>query len=776
MELQEFREQAEQAPATGKPASAVRSSGDDSQILKSLRVAMRKIQKSTGEMVSGLNDATRDQFAKVDADFNVYFDTIAEINDLLQKFLDPEQEATEEDSRRLQELLATEKRMLDAFQEKAQKDEDYNDKLLEAQRQSRFDLRKKSFQDEEMARASAIWGKTQSEVWDSMDRHLESFSTGFMAETGSNLIGAVFGQEMGYFAKVVSEKLPTLVRGAKNLPGQLKQAKETATTVRDRIKATRQLYRNKSVRTIMQSLIKGGVDLTGTEFADELTASQHRLEASSEQLPEVFEKSVSDLQETVANPSSTKDEVVEAATAVADASDLSTEVDRIRSEEKATETLTELVREARPSKDVADAVTEGTAIAGKTVEATGKASEYLSDIREASLEMMVLLDSLERKAAQILSGDIPARPEVLDRLKEITSVTGAVESTVAQVATKVEDSGDSSVQALNTGLGDLRSELANNSELQREIWEAEDDFRDKSLKWQGDLLKATKEIEGDGGGGGILGSLLSGLLGRKLGGKFLGPMMKRFGGSSVGRVASKALTSRVGKTALGVLGLGGLGSMLKGGGKEVTETAVKEGGEAVLKKTIAKEAGEAAVKKSAGKGLAKLGGKTLGKSALKKLPGIGLLAGLGFGAHRALKGDWGGALGEVASGAASFIPGAGTAVSLAIDAGLAARDVKNAMQEGEAPVAEEVSVTADEYQQFLTEGATEETAKINSPDMTLQEIAQGTKAGPAAKPTESKTITARPVIRSSNERKRTLEDIPVMVDDLGLILVASSRM
>ena len=70
-------------------------------------------------------------------------------------------------------------------------------------------------------------------------------------------------------------------------------------------------------------------------------------------------------------------------------------------------------------------------------------------------------------------------------------------------------------------------------------------------------------------------------------------------------------------------------------------------------------------------------GKALGKSLLKKIPLVGLIAGLGFGVSRLMSGDWAGALGEVASGAASTIPGLGTAASVAIDAGLAARDMSN---------------------------------------------------------------------------------------------------
>lgn len=75
--------------------------------------------------------------------------------------------------------------------------------------------------------------------------------------------------------------------------------------------------------------------------------------------------------------------------------------------------------------------------------------------------------------------------------------------------------------------------------------------------------------------------------------------------------------------------------------------------------------------KGAGKKVAKAG---LG-SLLKKIPGVGLLTGIGFGISRAMQGDIAGALGEVASGASSLIPGVGTAISTAIDAGLIARDM-----------------------------------------------------------------------------------------------------
>lgn len=104
-------------------------------------------------------------------------------------------------------------------------------------------------------------------------------------------------------------------------------------------------------------------------------------------------------------------------------------------------------------------------------------------------------------------------------------------------------------------------------------------------------------------------------------------------------------------------------------GLSTKQIAAGFGGKAA-KDQLAKQGG-----KIGGKNIAKLGGKALGKSLLKKIPIVGALAGIGFGLQRAMKGDFAGAALELASGAASTIPGLGTAASVAIDAGLVARDV-----------------------------------------------------------------------------------------------------
>ena len=86
-----------------------------------------------------------------------------------------------------------------------------------------------------------------------------------------------------------------------------------------------------------------------------------------------------------------------------------------------------------------------------------------------------------------------------------------------------------------------------------------------------------------------------------------------------------------------------------------------------------------------GKTIAKAVGKGVGKSLIKKVPLLGAVAGVAFGIERAMKGDWLGAIGEVASGVASTVPGVGTAVSTGIDAALIAKDVAGAETGGEIP-------------------------------------------------------------------------------------------
>ena len=84
----------------------------------------------------------------------------------------------------------------------------------------------------------------------------------------------------------------------------------------------------------------------------------------------------------------------------------------------------------------------------------------------------------------------------------------------------------------------------------------------------------------------------------------------------------------------------------------------------------------------AGKKIVKQGaGKMLGK----KIPLVGLGLGALFAAERLGRGDWGGALLELASGTASMFPGVGTGISVGIDSALMAKDMAS-MQDGGIPL------------------------------------------------------------------------------------------
>lgn len=112
-------------------------------------------------------------------------------------------------------------------------------------------------------------------------------------------------------------------------------------------------------------------------------------------------------------------------------------------------------------------------------------------------------------------------------------------------------------------------------------------------------------------------------------------------------------------------------TVVKAGTKAASKVSTKVGSNAVAKTaaTVAVKAG------------AKKAGVTAAKTALKKVPVVSVVAGTAFAIQRAAKGDWTGAVGEFASGAAACIPGAGTAVSCALDAALLAKDVYTAVDE-----------------------------------------------------------------------------------------------
>ncbi len=144
-----------------------------------------------------------------------------------------------------------------------------------------------------------------------------------------------------------------------------------------------------------------------------------------------------------------------------------------------------------------------------------------------------------------------------------------------------------------------------------------------------------------------------------------------------------------------------VGNKVKGGATKLLSAAknkiVPTGGikpsqlSRVIPKGVRKKVVEKLVQKGASKTLQKAGtkvatkvaAKTAVKIGLKKIPVVGLIAGLGFGVQRLMKGDVTGALMEAGSGLASTIPGAGTAISIGIDSALMAKDVAGLKDGGE---------------------------------------------------------------------------------------------
>lgn len=176
------------------------------------------------------------------------------------------------------------------------------------------------------------------------------------------------------------------------------------------------------------------------------------------------------------------------------------------------------------------------------------------------------------------------------------------------------------------------------------------------------------------------------------------------------------------------------------------------------------KAEEKIVGKAAAETTAKVGEKALGKSLLKKIPGIGLIAGLGFAGNRAMAGDWTGAGMEMASGVAGTLPGAGTAASVGIDAALAARDIYKAKQEGTpAPKKEETSGLDDS--QRTKDYRVKNQEIINALGMTLTSIDRTLKSSHKlitnfdSNMEDLVTLTALPHGELSEYEKRQLADL-----------------
>ena len=129
-----------------------------------------------------------------------------------------------------------------------------------------------------------------------------------------------------------------------------------------------------------------------------------------------------------------------------------------------------------------------------------------------------------------------------------------------------------------------------------------------------------------------------------------------------------AFFGRISNASAEIFGfIGKFGSKFMAIGKSISESLVKPISKAVK--------GVKGFGKFLGGGIFKSAGKVGFKSLLKKIPILGALVGLGLAYKRFKDGDLLGAGAELLSGIVSIFPGIGTAASVAIDAGLAARDM-----------------------------------------------------------------------------------------------------
>ncbi len=91
--------------------------------------------------------------------------------------------------------------------------------------------------------------------------------------------------------------------------------------------------------------------------------------------------------------------------------------------------------------------------------------------------------------------------------------------------------------------------------------------------------------------------------------------------------------------------------------------------------TILKSVASTALKNIIAMKLVKISGKEITKSGLKKIPGGGFLISVVFAVAKAIKGNYAGAVGKVASGVFAFVPWVGTTVSYVIDGAMTAKDI-----------------------------------------------------------------------------------------------------
>jgi hypothetical protein len=323
------------------------------------------------------------------------------------------------------------------------------------------------------------------------------------------------------------------------------------------------------------------------------------------------------------------------------------------------------------------------------------------------------LDSLQKIATGSAKDVSAQKGNVKAGNKGFLSTTQSAQSTLAsqtasiQAQTAIIDaklSGDITKAYLGSkGYEEYQRGLIEQQKAQLKLQQAEEIRFKKSKDYLVQLMETAKnEIKSKfsdnnltdaavGMGGAVIGSAVAGYLGKKFGlGGVQDVRIVKGGPMDVvedvvsDKLSKKTNTKATEKATAKATEKATAKATEKASAKATTKATQKaaakttEKAAAKLTQKASTKAVEKIALKTTEKVVAKTAAKTLGKSLIKKIPFIGLGAGLFFAAQRAMAGDYAGAALEASSGAASMIPGGGTAASIAIDAALAARDLNQA--------------------------------------------------------------------------------------------------
>ncbi len=161
-------------------------------------------------------------------------------------------------------------------------------------------------------------------------------------------------------------------------------------------------------------------------------------------------------------------------------------------------------------------------------------------------------------------------------------------------------------------------------------------------------------------------------------------------------------------------------------GAELFAEGVKINRQARAAGKAAAEAGKKAAGKAAGKTAGKAAGKAAAKSIAKKIPGVSLACGAAFAIYEVSQGNYGKALGELASGAAGCFPGVGTGISVAIDTAMVAYDIAEINKEQKQSNNNGIGLQEFGRQSYATHQKGLELSKELSADRSMQQ--QNTQA------------------------------------------------